>query len=191
MGRALIRLSALTILGALGSAASADSVDQDNSNTNPGNGFANLNPNNDLRQTFIPTQSNISGASIYLGSYWGDDTVSISIWNSDPYYGGSPVAGASGSQFGTHPGWVDVSWSPVGITPGNTYYMLVQGTGPGVANFSNGYNSYGNGTVYFQGTDYGQYGYDLAFKTWYAVPAPGSAAVLGLGGLVASRRRRA
>lgn len=181
---------AASLFAAAGSALAFDVVDQDNSNTQPGWGFANLYNNNDLRQTFIPTQSNISGASIYLGSYWGDDTVTLSIWSSDPYYGGSPVGGASGSQFGTHPGWVDVSWSPVSVTPGNTYYLLVQGTGSGVANYTYN-NDYGNGTVYYQGTDYGQYSYDLAFKTWYAVPTPGSAAVLGLGGLIASRRRRA
>jgi hypothetical protein len=184
---------AVSVFTAGSGALAFDAVDQfNNYQGNGGQGWSYLTGGFYAAQTFKQTANKISGASVYLGTYWGDGNVTLNIYTTNPFYdgGANPLAGASGSVYGTHGNWADVFWSPVNITPGQTYYLNFQGDNNEVITYTTG-DTYPNGGLQWSGADYGPNGYDFAFKTWAPVPAPGSAALLGLGGLAASRRRRA
>jgi hypothetical protein len=188
-GTSSVFLSAAAALVAAGSSV-ASLVDQDSPSQNQNNAFAYLFPGNGHYQTFKQTNNNISGATIYT-SFGQQDTVKLSIWDGAPDGGGVPVSGANGSAVAQPFSQVDIFWSPVSINPGQTYYLLIESAGNQLITDQYNFDNYANGDVYYYGTNYSQFGYNLAFKTWYDVPAPGSAALLGLGGLFAARRRRA
>lgn len=172
------------------SPATADEI-IDQQNAGPGSGWAYLNPVPQNSQTFISQLNTICGGGIYLGAQWGNGTIQIGIYTTDPYLdgGANPLVGAIGSAYGTAGNWVDVSWADVAITPGQTYWLAptnLSGGNP-VVNWTLN-DEYADGGLHYLGFDYTTDGYDLVFRTW--APAPGSAALLGFAGLVATRRRR-
>lgn len=185
---------AATVFTAGSGALAFDTIDQLNDVQGQGQGWSYLNPYFEASQSFKPSANKISGAGVYLGTYWGNSDVTIGIYYTDPYSdgGANPVPGATGTtKGGQAPGWVDVFWSPVSVTPGQTYYLAPTGPGgSGVIDYTYA-NTYANGDLYWYGSPPAQDYYDMVFRTYAPVPSPGSAAVLGLGGLVASRRRRA
>jgi MYXO-CTERM domain-containing protein len=190
-----MKLSYVAAVGifAMGSSAFANGVvDQMNDVQGYGQGWAYLNSSFEGAQPFVPTANQICGASVFIGSYWGTaGEVTLGIYTTNPYTdgGANPVPGAAGTVYNIAAGsWADVSWSPVGITPGNTYWLAPRGNGSGVYNYTS--NPYPSGGIHWYGTDYGPSGYYMVFKTWAPIPAPGAAALLGLGGLAAARRRR-
>ncbi|MCC7388405.1 MAG: hypothetical protein IT431_06515 [Phycisphaerales bacterium] len=142
----------------------------------------------DLAQSF-QTQSapNITGAGILLQAGIGSsDNVTISLWTTLPNGGGQMLASASAQ--GTAGEWVDVFWGAVAINPNTTYYLDFAGNSSlGIAGSLN--NPYAFGQVYANSGYGGFPSYDYAFRTW-TIPTPGALAVLGMGGLVAVRRRR-
>lgn len=167
--------------------AQGDVIDQDQpSATVYMAGFGQL----DLAQSFqTQSQSLISGAGIFLQPGIGDtDNVNISLWDNLPNQGGNQLA--IGSAQGTQGNWVDVFWSPVHINLNTTYFLVFDGnTSLGIAGDTA--NPYPYGDVYAN-PGYNQFpGFDYTFHTWAPVPTPGAAALLGLGGLVSCRRRRA
>lgn len=91
-------------------------------------------------------------------------------------------AGISINLLGGVPYWVSIGSQ--NFNPGDDGFVWS-------TNFSNG-----DGNIaadFFDGNGYQGFfvGSDQAFELMGAIPAPGSAALLGLGGLIASRRRRA
>ena len=182
----------MLIVGACGSAASGQTVvDQENiADFAAGLAYIGTGSPAQVAQEFKQTNGNISGASIQLGSFWGSDTVTLGIYTGDPYLGGTLVSGAIGTGSGSPGSWIDVFWPAVSITPGASYWLGVEGTtGGGVVCYTTPGSVYPSGGWHYYGTDYTE-SYDMGFKTWYDVPAPGAAALLGLGGLAAARRRR-
>lgn len=142
----------------------------------------------DLAQSFQQFNDTITGAGIFLQSDVGtSDMVTITLWDALPNAGGSALA--SGSANGTAGSWVDVSWSSVSIAADTTYFLVFTSANDtlGVAGSVN--NPYDRGQVYANTGFQSFPDFDYAFRT-YAVPTPASAALLGMGGLLISRRRR-
>jgi hypothetical protein len=176
--------TALTLVAAAGVRVQADVIDQNQPNSPVYMaGFAQT----DLAQSFQTQSANvITGAGIFLQpNVGGTDNVTISLWTNLPNQGGSQLT--LGSAQGTQGNWVDVFWSPQSISQNTTYYLVFSGnTTLGIAGDVS--NPYPYGQVYAN-PGYSSFpSFDYAFRTW--VPEPGSAALLGLAGLVATRRRR-
>ena len=140
----------------------------------------------DLAQSFQQTNSNITGAGIFLQPGIGSsDNVEIQLWDLLPNAGGTMLASAS--AIGTEGTWVDVFCGAEPIPPATTYYLVFTGnTTLGIAGDTNDPYPYGN---VFANPGYNPFPtFDYTFRTW-AIPAPSSLALLGLGGLVMRRRR--
>lgn len=177
----------LTVTLAVAAGAQADLIDQNQPNSPVYMaGFGQT----DLAQSFQTQLYNkISGAGIFLQpGVGGTDNVNISLWDKLPNQGGSKLA--TGSAQGTQGNWVDIFWSPISINPNQTYYLVFDGnTSLGIAGDTG--NPYAFGQVYANPGFQSFPSFDYTFRTWVPVPTPASAAVLGLGGLAAARRRRA
>ena len=174
----------LAVAGLAG-AVSADVVDQYQGD---GSVYMAAFSQTDLAQSF-QTQSalNITGAGILLQSGIGSsDNVTIELWTTLPNGSGQMLA--SGSAQGAAGQWVDVFWGTVNISQNTTYYLNFTGNVTlGIAGSVT--NPYAFGQVYANPGYGGFPDYDYAFRTW-TIPTPGALAVLGMGGLVAVRRRR-
>jgi hypothetical protein len=92
--------------------------------------------------------------------------------------------------------WLDVFWSPVTLTAGQTYFLVFQDdrNAYGIAGDTN--NPYANGNVYAN-SGFGNFsGFDYAFRTYAddatgAVPEPATWAMMIMGfGLVGGAMRR-
>ena len=139
----------------------------------------------DLAQSFQQSTNAISGAGIFLQPDIGStDFVTITLYDS---LGGSALA--SGTAEGTAGSWVDVFWSSVSIAADTEYFLVFTSASDTLGISGSVENPYDRGQV-FANPGFSSFpDFDYTFRT-YGVPAPASVAMLGLGGLVASRRRR-
>jgi hypothetical protein len=179
-----LALSGAVIMSVTASATAGDYIlDQNQPNANV---YMAAFSQTDLAQSFQQSADNIAGAGIYLWLYGNPGNVTISLWDALPNAGGEMLASATDT--GTPDSWFDVYWDPVDVTPGETYYLVFtdDNTGMGIAGDTN--NPYPYGHV-FANPGYQPFPqYDYTFRTW-AIPAPGALALLGLAGLVRTRRR--
>ncbi len=118
----------------------------------------------DLAQSFMQTNTNISGAGILLQAGAGtSDNVTIQLWDDLPDTG---TMLATASATGVAGEWVDVYWSYVPVTPGTTYYLVFLGnTTLGIAGDTS--NPYPNGHVYANAGFTPFPNFDYAFRTYY------------------------
>jgi hypothetical protein len=157
--------------------AEAQVIDQDQPN---GPSYMAAFSQTDLAQSFIPGLAESVGAGILLQSGIGTtDTVTIQLWTDLPNVGGATML-AQASAIGTAGNWVDVYWSSVTLTVGQTYYLVFVGnTTLGIAGDTS--DPYPDGQVYANG-GFGSFPtYDYAFRTW-AAQAGGAGAIPDLGG---------
>jgi hypothetical protein len=100
----------------------------------------------DLAQSFVPAQDNIGGAGIFLFPSGAEsDLVTIGLWDGLPNAGGTLLA--EGSAIGERGTWIDVEWTPVPVTPGETYYLVFTGNETMIIAGDTG-NPYPHGQVY-------------------------------------------
>ncbi len=182
-----LRIGAVGAVAFAGLGAYAQVIDQNQpSNPNYMAAFSQT----DLAQSFQQANNNIDGAGIFTqANVGGGDTITISLYDALPNAGGNLLT--SGSVSNTTAGaWYDVFWSPVSVTPNTTYFLVFTSdtNTEGIAGDVN--NPYSRGQVYAN-AGYGSFpNFDYTFRTYTAAPEPASLAVLGIGALVAIRRRR-
>lgn len=155
-----------------------------------------------LAQSFIQTNSNISGAGIFLDSAYGTTgTVTITLWDALPNQADAhQLASATGN--GTAGSWLDVYWNPANITPGTTYFLgFTSQSGMGISGDTS--NPYADGQVFADTESYQDF--DYTFRTYFddglpndnqqaPVPEPSTFLLLGAGlagiGLIRKRARK-
>lgn len=178
-----------------------------------------------LAQSFRPGVFHpavMSGAGIFLADRVGSGsaTLTINLWTALPNAGGASMIATGSTNFNANNQWVDVFWSPVGVTSGQTYVLEFLSTNNTYGIFGSNLNPYGNGQLFantgFQtsqtyncpivtlicpsdGTANPQYtesfaDFDYTFRTYATVPEPATFATMGAGLLalfgIGMRRRR-
>ncbi|WP_051878738.1 T9SS type A sorting domain-containing protein [Chryseobacterium sp. FH1] len=117
-----------------------------------------------LAQSFKAVSNSISGAGIKLSLRGGNSTVTVELWDKLPNQTGA-IKLSTGSSTATPNSWVDVSWSPVSVTPGTTYYLVFKSTDEGNGMMGS-LNTYADGQVYVW-PEYFSYPYvDFAFRVY-------------------------
>ncbi len=80
----------------------------------------------DLAQSFIPLSDVSAGAGFRFETASNDEDLILSLWDNLPNAGGTELATGTTTTSGDL--WVDVFWDPVTVTPGNTYFLVIEGT---------------------------------------------------------------
>ncbi|QQT25174.1 MBG domain-containing protein [Sphingobacterium spiritivorum] len=133
---------------------------------------ANISQSN-LAQSFKPVTNSLMGASIFLNATGGNGSITISLWDKLPNAGGVQLA--TGTAASSPSSWVNVFWSPVSVTPGNTYYLVFTGTNNLNCIAGSTSNPYPDGQVYANAGYQSFPSYDYAFRTY----SPGATSCAG------------
>jgi hypothetical protein len=143
---------------------------------------------NYFSQSFIPTASNVAGGFVEVYSNTYPYTVTLTLWDVNPYLDNSNPLATGSTTFSTG-GGVSVYWTPVAVTPGNTYFLQLSTTGQIQQIDYSTNDQYANGVLYVDNTPWwggGLTGPDLVFKTYADVtPVPEPATYAALAGLAA------
>ncbi len=162
-----------------------------------------------ITQSFTPNMNNVSGASVSIGlldpsvdSNPVSVTVTMELWDKAPWdttsNSGDILANNSTtvtySQVGSNGGMVDIYWNPVGVTPGQQYFLQVFTDQPvNLINVAYGTTTdyYTGGSLYVGKTPAAAWMYEDGYCDWVfkefddttpqAVPEPRSMLLLGCG----------
>jgi len=149
----------------------------------------------DKAQSFKPTASQIAGASAFVhDSNSGSGSATIELWTALPNVGGATKLAEGTGTFSAVNQWVDVEWTPVAVTPGTTYYLVLHGLPNGQLAFGGTLsNGYADGIQYTNAGFQPYQSYDFAFRTCtefvlpptpVAIPTLSFWAILTLAGLM-------
>ncbi|MFN3917158.1 MAG: T9SS type A sorting domain-containing protein [Flavobacteriales bacterium] len=125
----------------------------------------------DLAQSFIPTSTTICGASIYITS--GGTTpanITIALYDALPNAGGTLMASGLASGI-IEQRWAEVTWSPVSVTPGSTYFLVFTSPGSNLCIGGSTNNPYPGGMVYANSGYSAFTTYDYTFQVFSDCPA--------------------
>jgi len=158
MRKILISLLALSLAGPL----SAQTVDVDQPSDTV---CMAIFSQGDLAQSFKPTVSSCSGASLFMRVGIGSsETVFISLYDNLPTLGG--IVLASGSVVGNPGTWADVFWPSVPVTAGTTYFLVFSSSAGTMCVAGDTANPYPDGQVYAN-PGFGSFPtFDYTFRTW-------------------------
>ena len=119
----------------------------------------------DLAQSFKPHASDCSGAGLLMDVGIGStEDVTISLYDALPNAGGTMLA--SGTTTGSPGSYVDVFWTPVPVTPGNTYYLVFTSNLQTMCVAGDTRDPYPDGQVYANAGYASFPAYDYTFRTW-------------------------
>jgi hypothetical protein len=147
-----------------GPASAAIAIDQNQPN---GPAYMAAFEQTDLAQSFQQSTDNVAGAGIFLqpGSGSGSANITIGLWSHLPNAGGALLASGTETISGDNQ-WVDVFWSPVGVTPGATEYLVFTSDTNSYGISGDTSNPYPYGYV-FANPGYEAFtGYDYTFRTY-------------------------
>lgn len=121
--------------------------------------------NLDLAQSFTAQGLNSVGGGFRMHDSGGStENVTISLWDDLPPQGGTMLA--SGSALATRGQWVDVFWNPVDITPGNEYFLIIEGTSLSLCVGGEASDQYPGGHVYTNAGFQPFPAFDFAFRAF-------------------------
>ena len=121
----------------------------------------------DLAQSFRQSANNIAGAGIFLlvnnGS--GSADITIALWSNLPNLGGVLLAsGTANTTTNNH--WLDVFWTPLGVAPSTTQYLVFTSSNSGYAIGGDVENPYSRGQVYANSGFQSYPNNDYTFRTY-------------------------
>jgi hypothetical protein len=123
----------------------------------------------DLAQSFIPTTSNCAGVGFLTWpGVGGLDDIEVKLYDKLPNRGG--VILAKGNALGNAGVWVDVFWTPVPVTPGVTYYIVVAANNGSMILAGSINNPYADGMAFANSPYQAWPQFDYAFHTWTQNP---------------------
>lgn len=119
----------------------------------------------DLAQSFVPTGLNSVGGGFKMASNSAAaENVTISLWDALPNAGGTMLA--SGTALAQRSEWVEVAWPLVPVTPGLTYYLLIEGSANGLCVAGDPGNPYTGGHVFTNAGFQAFTAFDFTFRTY-------------------------
>lgn len=124
-----------------------------------------------LAQSFQQDSDNIAGASVFLLPEELSGNVTISLWDALPIYGGNQLA--TGTELGNGGDWVDVLWSPIAITAGQTYFLVISSDNQQLGIGGTMSDTYAAGNI-FANASSEAFDFDFAFRTYADVASKGA-----------------
>lgn len=120
----------------------------------------------DIAQSFVPTQSNISGASVTLfNNPAGNGDITISLYSDLPNNGGVLLASGTATNVSAG-GTATVSWPTVYVSPLATYYLVFTSSNTSLSLAGDIADPYPGGQSYANAGYQPQAGDDYAFSTF-------------------------
>ena len=116
-----------------------------------------------LAQSFVPSDDQLCGAGVFMADSGASGEITLSVWDNFP---SEPGANLLVERTITTPSgdYADAIWPAVNVTPGNTYYLVIDDTNPQIGVNGSFGDPYPNGTAY--DSNFNPLAPDLTFRTF-------------------------